>query len=746
MAAMAFPSGVFMVRPLLFLLALVFSSLVSGQAVLPPAASLSQGDAAAIPAANRMDSPLAIPPMAITVQQKAAAQLTYALLSNGAYAYAPRPDSKALEADVFERYVYSLDVERLFLTQEDIAAMGQDKASLGKALRGEDLSPVLNIYRRWNVAALKRLLYAKSLLAGGFDFTVKESWTVRTRTSKWPRDMKESNNLWRMYVKNDWLRLRLAGKDDADIRKILTRRYDRLLGNLHRTSSAEAIEGFLDSYGLSLDPHTDYMAPIDAATFASSMSLSLEGVGASLQMRDSNVEIQDMVPNSPAARSGKIKVGDRIVGVGQGSDGPMIDVVGWRLDEVVGLVRGKGGSQVRLSLMPGDESALAHEVVLTREKIKLEDMSAKKKVLEVDGHKVGVIQLPGFYLDFAARQAGQRDAKSAAADVKRLLNELKDDNVESVVVDLRGNGGGSLDEAVELTGLFIDVGPVVQVKSNTGKITVSGDDRSGVAWAGPLAVLVDRNSASASEIFAAAIQDYGRGLIVGEETWGKGTVQTLVDLDRVTKEPGNNLGQVKLTIAQFFRITGRTTQHDGVTPDIGFPATPDGDKGGEKDNDNALKATTIAAVLYTPAGHLSSLFPALKANHEKRMKTVPQLRWWMEDVRDFRKDRDDPLVTLNEADRRSERDRSRIRMEQRDEERRKLGMKVVERKADDGLYASERAPAPAKPKPSLAQPLPAAVPLDSKKAPAGDSDPLLLESARILTDAVSQNRGKLVLH
>ena len=668
----------------------------------------------------------------ITPQQRAATQLTYGLLSNGEFAYVPKPATPTVVNEVFGLYLEALDGQRLFFTQADLDALAPQKARLGDALQGKDLSPVIAIYKHWSERARERVAYAKTLVDQGFDFTQQDSWPIRGKDTPWAQNTAELDKAWRAYVKNDWLRLRLAGQSDEAIRATLHKRYDRLGSNLKQLSSDEAMSVFLNAYGAALDPHTNYLAPVDATSFAMSMSLSMEGVGAVLQAQDDHVIIRSMVPGGPAARSGKLKVGDKLVSIGQGADGPMVDVVGWRLDEVVHLVRGKGGSTVRLGVLSAEGPAQPQTFTFVREKIKLEDQSATKKVVTLNGQKVGVIQLPTFYLDFEARRAGDANAKSATHDVERLLKELKAEGVQSVLVDLRGNGGGSLTEAVELTGLFIDSGPVVQVRSSGGKVEVEGDLNRGVAWEGPMAVLVDRNSASASEIFAAAIQDHGRGLVVGENTFGKGTVQTLVNLDDFARVQGAQLGQVKLTVAQFFRIDGHTTQRDGVKPDVFFPLTVDGDEAGESSLKNALAPSTIDPARYNRLANLAALKAPLQAAHDKRMATDPQLRWWMDDVRQFRQERGRKVVSLNEAERRASIDQRKAELARRDDERRRLGLAVNTRHDDDGLYAYERT-------------LKEQVREEEESKKGVKSDPLLQEAAQVLADAVRQDRDRLVL-
>lgn len=681
-----------------------------------------------------MLSPTATRPVGLelTAQQRVATQLTYGLLSNKNYAYTPKPVSPGVVDEVFSLYLAGLDSQKLFFTQADIAALEPEKAKLEQAIVGKDLTPVVAIYKAWNERARQRVAYAKQLVDAGFDFSEKDSWPQRGKDTPWAKDEDEIQRTWRAYVKNDWLRLRLAGQSDEAIRATLHKRYDRLANNLKQVSSDEAVSTFLNAYGGTLDPHTNYLAPVDAATFAMSMSLSMEGVGAVLQSQDDHVVVRSLVPGGPAARSGKLKVGDKIVGVGQGSDGPMVDVVGWRLDEVVHLVRGRGGSEVRLNVLSAEGPAQPHLITLVREKIKFEDQAASKKVVEVDGQRVGVIQLPAFYLDFEARRSGDKNAKSATTDVARLLKELKAEGVQSVVIDLRGNGGGSLTEAVELTGLFIDVGPVVQVRTSGGAVEVQGDADPGVAWSGPMAVLVDRNSASASEIFAAAMQDHGRGLVLGENTFGKGTVQTLVNLDEFARSPGAQLGQVKLTVAQFFRIDGHTTQRDGVKPDVYFPLTVDGDEAGEASLTNALSPTTIKPARYEKLANLKALSARLQAAHDKRAASNPELQWWLQDVREFRQERDAKTVTLNEADRRAAITKRKAQLAARDEQRRRLGLEVVKRQDDDGLYASER---------NVSAQIKEEEDAKAKPRP----DPLLKEAVHVLADAVAQARPMLVL-
>jgi carboxyl-terminal processing protease len=661
-----------------------------------------------------------------TDAQSASARLVYGLLSDSRYAYRPKELDDRLSADIFRRYLKSLDGQKLFFTQADINRFAPYRTGLDDAIKSQQLQPAYDMFDTYVRRVDERIAYARGLLKKPFDFSVKETWAYDRDKADWAADTAALNEVWRKSVKNDELRLKLSGRSQDEIVKTLDKRYATLASRVHELRGDDVFESFMNAYATSIDPHTSYMSPRSAENFNMQMRLSLEGIGAVLQRQDEFVVIRTIVPGGPAMRSGKIKVGDRIAAVGQGGSGPMTDVVGWRIDDVVDLIRGNKGTQVRLDILPVDASIDgAHKLVtITREKVKLEEQAASQRIINTQGKKIGIIELPGFYQDFEAKRRGDADARSATADVAKLLTQLKAAKVDGVVVDLRENGGGSLDEAIELTGLFIDRGPVVQVRESGGKVSVDSDEDRGVAWTGPLAVLVNRSSASASEIFAAAIQDYGRGLIIGEPTFGKGTVQNLIDLDRVTEREQPQFGQVKLTIAQFFRIDGGTTQHAGVVPDIQFPVTVDASEFGESTYDNALPATHIQAATHTELGNFGPIVPRLIAMHGARVAKDKEFGWWAQDVAQFRADRDRKLISLNEADRRAERDAQEAKRKAREAERKSLGLAddSAANQDDDGLQADER---------NVAQE--AAEEQAAKNRP----DPLLRESAAILADAVT---------
>jgi carboxyl-terminal processing protease len=637
--------------------------------------------------------------LAPTADEGHAADLVAGLLSDSRFHYRPQPLDDAMSAQIFKRYLEALDPEKMYFLQADIDRFAPYKTTLDDAIKSEQLQPAYDMFGVYLQRVGERLAYAQSLLKQDFDFSTKETWAYDRKLAPWAKDKAELDDLWRKSVKNDVLRLKLAGKKPEEIRKTLDKRYAGIGRRAHLLGGDDVFQLFLDSYALSLDPHTNYMNPRTTENFKISMSLSLEGIGAVLQQQGDYVAVRSIVPGGPAEKSGKIKVGDRIVGVGQGASGPFEDVVDQRLDDVVAQIRGDANTKVRLEVLAGDASMDAKPITVTivRQRIRLEDQAAKSRILEVGSgaakHRIGVIDLPSFYEDFDGRRVNDPNYASASHDVAKILAQFKKDKVDGVVVDLRDNGGGSLEEAINLTGLFVGAGPVVQVRQAGGRVIVQSDYDDSVEWNGPLAVLVDRGSASASEIFAAAIQDYGRGLILGENTFGKGTVQQLQDLDRVYHSDGGRYGQLKLTIQQFFRVNGGSTQNKGVIPDIAFPASMDGKDFGESTYDNALPYTQIPAASYHSLSRFSSLIPRLVALHEARAKAGSEFeyKWWQEDYSQFRERADKKVLSLNLAERMAERDHDEAQRKQREADRKKYGLDKDDiSRADDGLDADER--------------------------------------------------------
>ena len=648
------------------------------------------------------------PEKAVAVQMKPVeAQAQAALWASrvlARYHYKAMPLDDAMSEKIFDNYFESLDGEKLYFTQVDLDRYAPLRTRLDDAINNEDLSQPFAIYNLYQQRFADRMAYARSLLKTKFDFTVDETLQLDREKAPWAKNEDEVRDLWRKRVKNDWLRLKLAGKDEKGIRETLDKRYANYVARMKKLNNEDVFQMFMNAYATAIEPHTNYLGPRSADNFDISMRLSLEGIGAVLQTRDDYTIIREIVPGSPADKSGKLKVGDRVVGVAQGN-GAFTDVLGWRIDDVVQLIRGEKGSTVRLDVIPADAGVDAKHitVAMVRKKISMEEQAAKKSIIEVKengvNRRIGVISLPTFYQDFEARRKGDKDFKSATRDVERILGELKKDRVDNVLIDLRNNGGGSLVEAVELTGLFIDKGPVVQQRTAEGRIEVEGDVKPGLGWDGPMGVLINRGSASASEIFAAAIQDYGRGLVIGEPSFGKGTVQTLLDLDRFSQSDKVRYGELKMTIAQFFRINGGTTQLRGVTPDIKLPVLSDTEHFGESSFGNALPWVSIKPATYVPLGNLKELVDPLQKRHEARIAKDKDFADLREDMAEVMKIRKENAISLNEAVRRKERDAQDARSKAR-EARLAAGKDATTDEpaaAPGGKEARSKVPTPTKP-------------------------------------------------
>jgi len=589
--------------------------------------------------------------------------------------YKAVPLDDAMSAKMFDAYFESLDGEKLFFLKSDVDRFSGAREQLDDAIFNKDLTLPFAVFNLYLQRVAERTAFSRKQLEKPFDLGVNESYAFDREHAAWASTTAELDDLWRKRVKNDVLRLKLASKKDDEIRKTLDKRYAGFGERVSQINSEDVFQTFMNAYATSIEPHTNYLGPRASENFDISMKLSLEGIGAVLQREDEYTAIREIVPGGPASLSGKLKVGDRILGVGQGENGTINDVIGWRLDDVVEQIRGQKDTVVRLEVLPADggPDAKHHTLSLVRKKVSIEEQAAKKQIIEVkDGattRRLGVIQLPTFYLDFDARRRGDNDYKSATRDTAKLLAELKQEKVDGVVIDLRNNGGGSLSEATELTGLFIDKGPVVQVRSAQGRVESEEDHQSGMTWDGPLAVMVNRGSASASEIFAAAIQDYGRGLIIGEPTFGKGTVQMLVDLDNAAQNEKPKYGELKMTSAQFFRINGGTTQLRGVVPDIAFPDGGEAKEFGESSYPNALPWSSITPASYEAVADLKPILPMLATRHEARIASSKDWQYYAEDQAEVKRLRAEKTVSLNEAERRKERDDQEARKKTRDAER-----------------------------------------------------------------------------
>ena len=578
---------------------------------------------------------------------------------------------------IFDRYIKNLDPNRIYFLDEDIKEFEAFRNQLDNDLKAGDLSAPFYIFNVYQKRYNERQNFSVNYLAkGDFDFTKKEEYVFSREKKAYFKDLKESDTYWTKKVKYDFLNLKLAKKEPAEIKTTLKKRYENLISQANKINGQDVFQLFMTAFTDSVDPHTNYYNPSNAANFNIDMARSLEGIGATLSMENEFVTIKSVVTGGPADKSKQLKIDDKIIGVAQGKDGEFVDVIGWRLDNAIALIRGNKGTIVRLKILSKDQdmSATPKIVSMVREKIILEDQSAKKVIkTEVrDGktYKYGVIEIPAFYADWKAMQSGDKNYKSTTRDVRIILDSLKKENVDGVIIDLRTNGGGSLLEAIELTGLFIKSGPVVQVRDLRNRVEVNRDEDEGIAWNGPLGVLVDRFSASASEIFAGAIQDYGRGIIIGNTTYGKGTVQSALPMSRINPTLGDKGGQINLTTGKFYRISGSSTQHKGVTPDIEFPTIFPADKYGESSEPSALPWDEIKSSNYAKVEDLSAKIQKLKATHDTRMKTNKEYQFLLQDIEEFKDlDKEKPLP-LNEVDLKKQRDAQEAKNLAKENERR----------------------------------------------------------------------------
>lgn len=517
----------------------------------------------------------------------------------------------SLSVEIFNRYIDILDGRRSYFIAGEVDSLRQlygnrldDEFLAGKADAG------FAIYNLFVRRAGEKVLFMKNTAnTVKFNFTVPDTLDLDRKTDPWPGDRKQLTDLWTKELKYQWLDLKSSGKRERSIRAELVKNLAGRLNLLNRQKPEDAFHAYMSALTTSFDPHTSYFSHDEFENFQIGLSRSLEGIGARLQSENDYIVVNEVIPGGPAFKSRVLKKGDKIIGVGQGKTSEIIDITGWRINDAVGLIRGKKGSIVRLKVLPASQAGrgAAKIIQLVRDKINLEEEAASKEVIRINGRKIGIIAIPSFYLDFTAQKNKEGNFNSTSRDVLRILGELNAEGVDGIVLDLRDNGGGSLEEAVNVTGLFIPQGPVVQISSASGRTVVLGDKDVRVLYGGPLAVLVNRYSASASEIVAAAIQDYGRGVIIGERTFGKGTVQSLVNLPDPSGSTsgGSGLGEIKLTMAKFYRISGGSTQHKGVEPDIFMPSMIDTATIGEDTYTSSLPWTTISPSMYQITGEIT---------------------------------------------------------------------------------------------------------------------------------------------
>lgn len=677
------------------------------------------------------------------------------------YNYKKVPLNDSVSALIFDKYIKALDENHNYLLASDIKDFEKYRYVLDDDLKAGNLNDAFYIFNVFQKRYNDRINYSLKQIDNPFDFAKNETFTYDREDMPWVVSETEMDNLWTQRVKYDLVNLKLASADMAKNKETLKKRYQTLLTNSNSQTNQDVFQVFMDAFTNTIDPHTNYFNPANAANFNIDMSRSLEGIGASLATENEFVTIKSIIPGGPADKSKQIDIDDRIVGVAQGHEGEFTDVVGWRIDNAIALIRGTKGTIVRLKILPkGKGSTDKPKIVeMIREKIILKDQSAQKEIRTYNNNgkqvKIGIISIPAFYLDFNDYKTGNPDYKSTTRDVKLILDTLKRSNVDGVVIDLRQNGGGSLMEAISLTGLFIKTGPVVQVRDTRNQVEVDQDEDPSIAWTGPMAVLVDRFSASASEIFTGAIQDYGRGLVIGTQTYGKGTVQNAIDLDKMIspsvkdmlarvasklvdkkgqdisndRSGGNKtvvmspngtgsqstFGQLNLTIAKFYRISGNSTQHKGVMPDITFPSIIPMDKYGEDTEPSALPFDVINKSTYTATGNFKTILPQLTKLHEQRMNGNKNYKYLLDDIAEFKKRQAEKSTSLSETVLKKERDDDDQRLFERNNLKR-IALGMIPLKKGETASAA-----------------------DKKKLGKSDAnmDFLKIEAGQILTDYIS---------
>ncbi len=665
--------------------------------------------------------------------------------------YKPMKLNDEFSEKIFENYLETLDPNKVYFYAKDIEGFQKYRNQIDDAIKSGDVELAFNIFTLYIQRVQERTNSALAALEKGFDFTIDEEYYWDREDLEPIDNEKDMNDLWRKRVKNDYLNLKLAGKEESKIKDILSKRYKRIAKRVSESNNEDVFQYFINSYATLIEPHTSYLAPRTSANFKINMSLSLQGIGALLGSKDDYVTIQRVIKGGPAEKQGDLKRGDKIVAVGQGDSGTYVDVVGWRVDDVVEKIRGDKGTTVRLSVLSKGDllGTKPHTILIIRDKVKLEEQAAQNQLLNVKlggrDKKIGVINLPAFYLDFEAKSRGDKDYRSTTRDVKNILKQFNDDGVEALIMDLRNNGGGSLVEARDLTGLFIDKGPVVQIKNSRGNISVDRDTDKSISWDKPMVILTNRASASASEIFAAALQDYGRAVVVGDRSFGKGTVQSLIPLDSYTNNKEHAMGQLKLTLSQFFRINGGSTQNRGVIPDIRFPQRAGYDNYGESVYDNALPWSSIKRSNYNMQGDLTHEIPQLRKLYKARELLNPEFSFIKEDYEYYNELKDDKTISLSEEVRKEK----TAKQEQRKITRKQKRESILEGDLDPlitqvtVIYNSEdesndvdESEADEEEENELE---------NTKNNSVPDGDFVLMEAARIVADLIRLNHEKLLV-
>lgn len=642
-------------------------------------------------------------------------QIITRILSN--YHYEKPGINDSISAVTFKNYIETLDNNKLYFLKEDMDRFEKYRFSFDDDLMNGNLDPAFDIFNTYKKRLNERMKYIVDRLNHEFTYNFDETYDMERKNAEWAYSDKDLNEIWRKKLKHESLNLLLNDKDWKSTSELLSNRYKNFHKIILQYKPEEVYQLYLNSFADALDPHTNYFSPSTADNFKINMSLSLEGIGATLTTENDYTKIARIVLGGPADKSKQLFENDRIVAVAQGDEKEMVDVIGWRVDDVVQLIRGKKGTKVRLQVLRAEDThdMPTEEVVIIRDKVKLEEQAAKKKVFtlgeEGKSFKLGVIELPTFYSDFEARNRGDKNYNSTTTDVKRIIGELKEEKVDGIIVDLRDNGGGSLQEAIELTGLFIKDGPVVQVRNSNGIVEVGTDPDPGIFYDGPMAVMVNKNSASASEIFTGAIQDYGRGIVIGERTYGKGTVQNLIDLNQFIPVKDSKVGQLKLTIAKYYRVTGSSTQRLGIIPDVIYPTAFDQNEFGESSRPSALKWDRINSAQFKKFDDLSEAIPEMMKKHAQRIRRNPEFHYLIDEIEEYKANKNKTEYSLNFNTRKAEKEEGEAKRKKREELRQQRTELKIAEKNEVGIPE---------------------IKID---------DPLLEEGGRILADLILMNVG-----
>jgi len=576
---------------------------------------------------------------------------------------------------ILNSFIKSLDSFKMYFIEDDITYFQRYRYKIDDTLKSGDLDPIFDMFSIYRLRVQQRLSYSINLVGSINSFDGEETYEFRAKKKTWSKTNETLDNQWGKKTKNDLLSLVLAGQELDAAKVTLKKRYQRFLDRVNDYKEEDVINIFLNSYMDNLDPHSNYLTPSQAEEYEIQTSLSYEGIGARLQNNDDFIEIVNLIPGGPAENNGLLKPLDKIIGV-YDEKNLLIDVIGWDVNEVVKLIRGPKGSTVKLKILPtsSDADSNPYDLSLVRDDVTLEEQAASSyiKTLDIDNKQfhIGVITVPSFYQDFAARRRGDKDYKSTSSDVKKIVEELEQVGIDAIVMDLRGNSGGLLDEATALTGLFIDNGPIVQLKDMDNNIEILDDPYPGMVYNGPMVIMIDRYSASASEIFAGAMQDYQRGIVIGQKTFGKGTVQNLYPLDRYSRyQSKKGFGQLTLTIAKYYRVTGSGTQNIGVIPDIELPSFINAEVIGEETKSNTLPWDQIVKLDFETQHQLSSVLSVVEDSFLSRKENNLALKFLIEDIDDFNDDQQVSIVSLNIDQRKNDRNSRNLKNKERREKR-----------------------------------------------------------------------------